>query len=200
MARARVLILVATVAMVAAAGCVQRADPDDAALERVLSAEPDPNDAGDDEAGSDDDEAGSDDDAAGSDDDDADEPEGYGDDPRLDAIQDDCEGGELRACDLLFMETTEGTDYEHVALTCGGTTEVSATFCTPEPELDETGFAPADSPGLQVLASDCKDGDLTACDLLYLLVPEGHDLEDVGLTCVGRVAGGAYPDCRTQLG
>jgi hypothetical protein len=127
-------------------------------------------------------------------------PQAYGDDNRLDSMQDDCEAGELRACDLLFMASTEGSDYEQVAVTCGGDTEDTGEFCTPEPELSETGFAPADSPGLQVLADDCEEGDFTACDLLYLLVVPGHDLENVGFTCGGRIAVGAVPDCRTRFG
>ena len=176
MARGTGWVLAAAVSVVVGAGCMQQGDPGDATIERVLTAEPEPAEREDDG------------------------PQRYGDDPRLDSMQDDCERGELRACDLLYMETTEGTGYEHVALTSGGTTAVSDTFCTPEPELDESGYAPADSPGLEVLASDCKDGDLTACDLLYLLVPEGHPFEDVGITCGGRVAEGAYPDCRTELG
>jgi hypothetical protein len=127
-------------------------------------------------------------------------PQAYGDDDRLDSMQDDCEAGELRACDLLFLASSEGSEYEEVAATCGGTTEDTGAFCTEEPELSATGFAPTSSPGLDVLAADCEDGDLTACDLLYLLVAPGHELENVGFTCGGRIAVGAVPDCRTRLG
>ena len=96
--------------------------------------------------------------------------------------------------------SNEGSDYEDVALACGGTNEDSDAFCSPEPEVGDGGYAPDDSPGLKVLAEDCKDGDLTACDLLYQIVPLGHELENVGYTCGGKVPMGAIPDCRTQLG
>ena len=127
-------------------------------------------------------------------------PQTYGDNERLDSMQDDCEAGELRACDLLYMVSSAGSDYEQVAVTCGGTAEESDEFCTSEPEVGASGLAPDDSPGLRVLARECEDGDLTACDLLYVLVRPGHDLENVGHTCGGRIAVGAIPDCRTRLG
>jgi hypothetical protein len=127
-------------------------------------------------------------------------PQTYGDDDRLDAMQDDCEDGSMRACDLLFLVAGVDSDYEQTAATCGGTQEDTGTFCGDEAELDDSGFAPADSPGLEVLALDCEEGDLTACDLLYQLVPFGHELENLGFTCGGRIAVGAVPDCRTRLG
>jgi hypothetical protein len=115
-------------------------------------------------------------------------------------MQDDCEGGELLACDLLFLESPEGSAYEQVAVTCGGTVEDEGLFCTPHPEIDESGFAPANSTGLRPLGVECERGDLTACDVLYLIVPDGHELQDVAFTCGGRVEDGAFPDCRTRLG
>jgi hypothetical protein len=127
-------------------------------------------------------------------------PQAYGDNERLDSMQDDCEAGELWACDLLYMVSSPGSEYEQAAVTCGGTVDDTGEFCTPEPELGETGVAPDDSRGLRVLARECEDGDLTACDLLYALVRPGHDLENVGHTCGGRIAVGAVPDCRTRLG
>ena len=119
-------------------------------------------------------------------------PDAYGDDPRLDSMQDDCEAGEMRACDLLFLSTRGGTDYEEVALSCGGTTEVSDSFCSPDPELDETGFAPADSPGLTDLAGQCKDGDPTSCDLLYLI-------ETSVSVCFDAVTGQAFADAAGNI-
>ena len=127
-------------------------------------------------------------------------PFAFGDDPRLDSMQEDCEGGEMRACDLLYLASGEGTDYEAASLACGGVRSDEGGFCTPEVEIDDTGYAPEASEGLRVLGSACKDGDLTACDLLYLISAPGDPLEGVGHTCGGRVTGGAFPDCRTRLG
>jgi len=157
-----------------AGGCAQEADPEDARLADVIEASERSTSTG--------------------------EPQSYGDDPRLDEMQDDCESGELLACDLLYLESPEGSDYERVAVTCGGTSDDEGTFCTPHPEIDESGFAPEGSAGLQPLGTQCKDGNLTACDVLFLIVPDGHELQDVAFTCGGRVEDGAFPDCRTALG
>jgi hypothetical protein len=127
-------------------------------------------------------------------------PQTYGDDPRFDAMQDDCLGGELRACDLLFLVSSTNSDYEAVGMTCGDTAAISRELCGVAVVLDRSGYAPDDSPELQVLADDCGGGDLTSCDLLYRIAPIGHELENLGFTCGGRVAVGAVPDCRTRLG
>jgi hypothetical protein len=127
-------------------------------------------------------------------------PQSYGDDERLDSMQDDCEDGNDRACDLLYFRSSTDSEYERVALTCGGRQDEGDVFCAPETEVDDTGFAPADAPGLAVLATDCEAEDLTACDLLYQISPTGSDYEDIGFTCAGRVPVGALPDCRTRLG
>ena len=127
-------------------------------------------------------------------------PQERGDDERLDALADDCEGGDPRACDLLYLNTSEGSGYEEIALACGGAELTEEGFCAPESRVDETGAAPPDHPGLAVLAEDCQGGDLTACDLLYIIAPVGSDFERIGSTCGGRIAIGAVPDCRTRFG
>lgn len=128
-------------------------------------------------------------------------PQAYGDDARFDGMQDDCEAGNDRACDLLYLVSSTGSSYEDVGATCAGRQPAAETFCSPEAELDDSGFAPAGHPGLDVLAGDCvDDGDLTACDLLYLISAPGTEAEEVGTTCGGRVLIAAIPDCRTRLG
>lgn len=127
-------------------------------------------------------------------------PQTYGDDPRFDRLYDECSAGDLRTCDLLFMLATEGSDYAQLASDCGGHPPVGASFCSPEVELDDTGFAPEDAAGLEVLARDCTAGDLTACDLLYQIAPFGSPHEQTGFTCGARIGSGALPDCRTRLG
>lgn len=127
-------------------------------------------------------------------------PQSYGDDERLDSMQDDCEDGDDRACDLLYLQSSTDSAYEEVAATCAGRQPDAESFCAPESEMDDSGTAPADAPGLPILAADCEAEDLTACDLLYQLAPAGSDYEDLGFTCAGRVPVGALPDCRTRLG
>lgn len=49
----------------------------------------------------------------------SDEANAYGDDPALDALWDDCDGGDLAACDQLFWDSPIGSEYEAFGNTCG---------------------------------------------------------------------------------
>jgi hypothetical protein len=51
----------------------------------------------------------------------------YGDDPALDALYDDCAGGDAVACDDLYVNSPTGSEYEQFAGTCGGRFEYSDT-------------------------------------------------------------------------
>jgi hypothetical protein len=64
-----------------------------------------------------------------------DEPDAYGDDPELDALYDDCEGGDLVACDDLYFDSPVGSEYESFGSTCGDTTDETFGFC----EEDDSG-------------------------------------------------------------
>lgn len=44
----------------------------------------------------------------------------YGSDPELDALQDDCLAGDAQACDDLYSESPEGSEYEATAVENGG--------------------------------------------------------------------------------
>ncbi len=44
----------------------------------------------------------------------------YGDDPQLDRLWDDCDDGDLEACDDLYFASPIGSQYEEFAETCGG--------------------------------------------------------------------------------
>lgn len=124
----------------------------------------------------------------------------YGDNARLDLMFDGCERGDMRLCDILAFESVIGSAYSEVATTCGGTAAATETSCSPEGAVDSaTGFATSDSPGLVTLSTDCVAGDLTACDLLFLIAPIGTEFENTGYTCAGRIVIGANPDCRTRL-
>lgn len=127
-------------------------------------------------------------------------PQAYGDDEALDALQDECEDGDGRACDLLYLRSSSESTYESVGETCAGANPAADDFCSDEVELDVDGFAPEDSPGLPILAADCEAGDLTACDLLFSIAPLGSEFEAVGQSCGGRIPTGALPDCRTRFG
>ena len=51
--------------------------------------------------------------------------DGYGDDPELDALWDGCEGGDMGACDDLWLESPLDSAYEEFGGTCGGRETVS---------------------------------------------------------------------------
>ena len=48
-----------------------------------------------------------------------DAPQAYGDDPHLDALWDDCEAGDMVACDDLYFVSPRGSDYEAFGDNCG---------------------------------------------------------------------------------
>jgi hypothetical protein len=54
-------------------------------------------------------------------------PETYGDDPRLDALWDACDRGDMGACDRLFWDAPILSDYEDFGFTCGGRTDGAVT-------------------------------------------------------------------------
>ena len=51
----------------------------------------------------------------------------YGDDPELDALYDDCAGGDAVACDDLYLNSPQGSEYEQFGGTCGDRFEYSDT-------------------------------------------------------------------------
>jgi len=51
------------------------------------------------------------------------QPGDLGDDEALDALADDCFGGDLPACDRLFFESDVASDYEAYGDSCGGRNE-----------------------------------------------------------------------------
>ena len=48
------------------------------------------------------------------------QPTGLGDDPTLDALAQSCYDGELEACDNLWRDSDEGSDYRNFGDTCAG--------------------------------------------------------------------------------
>lgn len=125
---------------------------------------------------------------------------GYGDDAQLDALQDGCEAGDDRACDLLYLLSAEGSGYDAIALDCAGRGVGSNEACSPEVNIDfETGFAPIDDPGVRSLVEDCRNGDWLACDLAYQLASNQDPLAHVAFTCGERLAVGGLPNCRAAM-
>ena len=122
----------------------------------------------------------------------------YGEDPLLDDLYDKCEAGDGRACDLLFVTSTAGSEYNALALDCAGRGD-GISFCYSEFVTDEAGTVDPTSPGLATLAGECEAGDMLACDLLFVSGSLGSELERIGFTCGGRIAVPALPNCRTRF-
>ncbi|MEO1062237.1 MAG: hypothetical protein AAFZ07_12525 [Actinomycetota bacterium] len=122
---------------------------------------------------------------------DGDGPDTYGDDPSLDALWDDCAGGDLAACDTLYLTTPIGSDYEDFGSTCGRTTAATFGQCSDEPVggtdiVDGYG----DDPVLDALWDACDAGSFSDCDALYYQSPFDSSYEAFGASCGGRSDGG----------
>ncbi|CAN5730433.1 hypothetical protein BH24ACT3_BH24ACT3_07650 [soil metagenome] len=178
----------------------QPPDPEDGPTEEERDEEAADDEAGDDEAG----DEGSDDaqEPAGEDGDipRAERPGRLGDDPELDELAQECFRGDLASCDRLYLSTDIGSDYEAYGSTCGGRNEEVDGGCVDRYEAGERfggDVLPRGEPPIRLgnnrafdrLADDCFDGDLEACDELYLQTPVGSRYEAYGGSCAGRQDG-----------
>jgi hypothetical protein len=126
-------------------------------------------------------------------------PQAYGDDERFDALFDECSAGDERTCDLLWVGTSEGSEYSALAFDCAGREATGSGLCTPDITLGADGYADITSPGVTKLTEECRTDDATSCDLLAAIAPPGSKVEALGYSCGGRINGTALPDCRTEL-
>ncbi len=108
----------------------------------------------------------------------------------LDDLYAACAAGDMQACDDLYLESPEGSDYGEYGRTCGERTDGSR-WCVDEGGSTEvTGYG--DDAYLDGLWDDCAAGDMTACDALYQESPAGSEYEQFGDTCGGTTAGGTW--------
>ena len=125
-------------------------------------------------------------------------PQAYGDDTDLDALFDGCEAGNEIACDLLYTNSGASSEYNELGLDCAGRGD-GIDMCSPDLDYAPDGInIDQGSPGLQTLATDCEDGDMLACDLLFFVSAPGSDYESLANTCAGRITS-ALPNCRTRF-
>ena len=105
------------------------------------------------------------------------QPNELGDDPDFDRLWNACEttGGE--ECDLLYLVSPAGSDYEAFGATCGNRNDPTEGAC-----MDLNG----DGPRLDVWRDQCAAGDAGGCDLLYQFSPLESEDEAFGTTCGGR--------------
>ena len=117
-----------------------------------------------------------------------DEPFDYGDDEDLDFLYDECDAGDLEACDELYYESPSNSAYEDFGSTCGDREDDLYGECAAElgGELDEEESGEDPELDLGDLRDACAAGDMEACDELYFDSPVGSDEEEFGSTCGGR--------------
>jgi hypothetical protein len=102
----------------------------------------------------------------------------YGDDPTLDALYDGCVAGSLADCDMLFLGSDFGSEYENMAVTCGGLTEKIDVTATCMIALQD--FSEADD-----LAAQCEGGFYIACDAYFTVTVVGSEEEALAASCGG---------------
>ena len=124
-------------------------------------------------------------------------------DPEEAALAEACYQGDMASCDDLWLTSPVGSEEEAYAESCGGrTTEDLSNDCE-EQILDPIlpggsgsglGFEQNQpvpppniaDPALAALADSCFEGDMNACEDLFLDAPDGP-AEDYGFDCGGRV-------------
>lgn len=93
----------------------------------------------------------------------------FGEDPYMDALYDQCGGGDMEACDELYMLSEAGSEYEEFGATCGATQAPGYEYWCSESsawvDYDDTDAY------LDELYGWCAAGDMASCDELYTVSP-----------------------------
>lgn len=114
----------------------------------------------------------------------------YGDDAELDAMWDDCDAGDMTACDSLYWLSAIDSEYETFGSTCGLTGPPTSGGCSGETDFGTSaGGSYGDDPTLDALYDACAAGDMVACDDLYWDSPLGSDYEAFAATCGDTLTG-----------
>jgi hypothetical protein len=124
-------------------------------------------------------------------------PEVYGDDPFLDELYDACEAGDMTACDDLWFESPEGSDYEQFSTTCGDRSpDPMDGTCEADFRVEPVGPSTyGDDRVLDKLYEGCAAGDEDACDLLWLRAGDGTAYQVFADICGGRRSPGSGGMC-----
>ena len=113
----------------------------------------------------------------------------YGSDPGMDMLYDGCSEGSNADCDMLWLISPIGSEYEDVSIVCGGRSEA----------LDQTSTSCIATRGtfseVDDLRAQCEGGFNAACDALYYISEIGSDDETLAMTCGGRAEADAVTSC-----
>ena len=108
----------------------------------------------------------------------------------LEELRSRCAAGDFLMCDTLFLASDFGSELESFGGSCGGLSTSGGGPCA-----DQFGVA-YDLGGLR---GDCGDGDMVACDLLFLYSPFDSLDEAFGDEC-GGLGGGTNRTCVLSWG
>ena len=133
-----------------------------------------------------------------------------GSDPELDLLYrdygDTCAGrqpvGTGRWCEVSFPATGLPTTVPGTIVTVPGTGPIVTIPATVVPGIPPATQQPTglgNDPQLNVLAESCYNGDMQACDDLFLQSELGSTYHDYGDTCAGRQPTGTYTYCRVAF-
>ena len=115
-------------------------------------------------------------------------PMRYGEDVDLDNLYDQCANGDDQACNDLFLQSNETSEYSFFAALCGFrdcVIPISETFENDIPAT-EIPFFYGEDDFLDNLYDQCADGNDEACDDLFWQSVGGSEYGNFALTCGGR--------------
>ena len=115
-------------------------------------------------------------------------PMRYGDNADLDNLYNQCANGDDQACNDLFLQSNETSEYSFFAALCGFrdcVIPISETFENDTSETDIPFFYGEDD-FLDNLYDQCADGNDEACDDLFWQSVGGSEYGNFALTCGGR--------------
>ena len=95
----------------------------------------------------------------------------------LEELGERCGGGDYYACDVLYQASDVGSEFESFGDSCGGRGVPDEAFCAVAYGL---------TIDLGAMQDDCADGDMFACDMLYIYSEFGSIEEAFGDNCAGR--------------
>ncbi len=118
----------------------------------------------------------------------------YGDDPLLDSLYDECSAGNMLSCDNLYLESPIDSEYETYGSTCGGVEPDTFGGCATDPMFygDDVYF--------DGLYDSCGDGDMAACDELYIFSAVGSEYETFGNLCGEITTTEEFGSCEAVYG
>lgn len=117
----------------------------------------------------------------------------YGDHPTLDELHDGCAAGSLADCDMLLVTADSGSEYESMAVTCGGLVEEIDPTSTCMDALQN--FSETDD-----LARQCAGGLFVACDAYLRITDVASEDKALAASCGGIRDPSATTPCWVAYG